>query len=85
MVPEGIRNSIAKVSPMKTICDYGSFMDKMKAMYGYRRSLEERTMTSSDREKLYNETIPNMNAVIDKFDDYEFGYGASSSSSIGAR
>ena len=85
MVPEGIRNSISKVSPMKTICDYGSFMDKMKAMYGYRRSLEKRTMTSSDREKLYNETIPNMNAVIDKFDDYEFGYSASSSSSIGTR
>lgn len=85
LVSDDIRNSISKVSPMKTICDYGSFMDKMKAMYGYRRSLEKRTMTSSDREKLYNETIPNMNAVIDKFDDYEFGYSASSSSSIGAR
>lgn len=85
LVPEGIRDSIVKVGPMKTICDYGSFMDKMKAMYGYRRSLEERTMTSSDREKLYNETIPNMNVVIDKFNDYGFGYSASSSSSIGAR
>lgn len=85
LVSDDIRNAISKVSPMKTICDYGSFMDKMKAMYGYRKSLEERTMTSSDKEKLYNETIPNMNAVIDKFDDYEFGYSASSSSSIGAR
>lgn len=85
LVPEDVRNSIDKVSPMKTVCDYGSFMDKMKAMYGYRRSLEDRIMTEEDRNKLYNETIPNMNDITDKLESYGISYSYNEESSRGAR